>query len=129
MLDMDEMFNLQERINVAVDESMKFWESAFKAAGFEVEDMWELTNSYWPRSQFELILTNPWWLVKTKYGMIRVGPRKRVFVIDWEDTKVRIPDLHGDDVTKGELYTHAWSKEEALMYLCSLKRKLDEHTK
>lgn len=55
--------------------------SAFTVAGFKVINHWELMNQYWPRSYTRDVIDNPWFLVKTKFGLITIGPRKRVIEI------------------------------------------------
>jgi hypothetical protein len=94
-------------------------QSLFQLANIEVLGMWELMNQYWPRSYHELVIENPWWLVKTKAGLIEIGNRKRVMSISWEDTNIR-KVLTSDDTTKSETYIHAWTDEKALEYLKTL---------
>lgn len=99
--------------------------SLFTLAGFKVEGNYELMNEYWPRvpAYFNLIVSNPWWLVKTEYGMIKIGCRKKVISIDWNDTKHHVI-VTEDDVTKDGYYVHAWSMSKALEYLTALKKSL-----
>jgi hypothetical protein len=61
-----------------------------------------------------------WLLVTTPRGIIEVGWRKSVMVIDWSasDVKATAEELFADqDVTKGERMIHAWSYERATEYL------------
>lgn len=93
----------------------------FALAGFERRKTWKLENNYWPDSaHYDQIRKDcPWWLVKTQYGLIEIGWRKRVISIDWSDTGVKygVPD----DVTKSNTSAHAWSIEKALEYLRALR--------
>ena len=93
----------------------------FALAGFEVLNKWELINKYWNNNE----TMGPWWLVKTKFGLIRIGWRKRVIEIDWSDTMLSLPEyLTEDDVTKGLTYVHAYGNSKALEYLTTLKQRL-----
>lgn len=107
----------------------------FLLAGFEIENIFELVNQYWPEAYQDLIQQNPWWLVKTKHGLIKIGWRKRVINIDWSDTEYRAekfgdgvwPDsITKDEVTRSETNVHAWSYLKALEYLISLHVRLNE---
>ncbi len=97
----------------------------FALAGFKVLGMFEVMNQYWPRHQeyYHLIMENPWWLVKTEYGLIMVGDRKRVTAIEWSDTKFR-GVITTDDVTKNDIFVHAWDNTKALAYLTELQKQL-----
>ncbi len=98
----------------------------FALAGVPVLNMWRLPNQYLPPSDEEddrHILQEavyrhrrPWWLVKTKFGLVEIGWRKRVIQIDWSDTALRVI-VTTDDVTREENYVHAYSVEKALEYL------------
>ncbi len=97
-------------------------ESLFTLAGMKPETMWELPNGYWPRhaNYQEIRDANPWWLVRTEFGLIKIGWRKKVVQIDWEDTKSRFM-LTDDDVTKDESMVHAWTIPKALEYLIAFR--------
>lgn len=98
-------------------------ESLFTLANITILNIWELKNKYWPDAYTDMILNNPWWLVKTEFGLIEIGPRKRVINIDWSDTKIR-KIITEDDVTKNEIMVHAWSMTKALEYLINLNKEL-----
>lgn len=62
----------------------------------------------------------PWFVVTTVVGRFRIGRRKRVIQIEWDETvKTKsAPDLFKDeDVTKGEKMIHAWSVNDAKRYI------------
>ena len=64
-----------------------------------------------------------WLLVTTRVGVIEVGWRKRVIVIDWsasDVTKTAAELFAGEDVTKGDRMIHAWSYEKATEYLIKI---------
>lgn len=101
----------------------EFVEGLFKVAKIPVLKMWKLENKYWPSAYTELILQNPWWLVKTPYGLIEIGPRKRVISIGWEETEYR-GIITPDDVTKNDDLVHAWTELKAAEYLMELGKQL-----
>lgn len=95
------------------------FEAMFKLARIEILGHWELANEYWPRSYSDLVLSNPWWLVKTHAGLVKIGWRKRVINIDWSDTQIR-QVLTDDRVTKEPHLVHAATEEKAIEYLKAL---------
>lgn len=99
----------------------------FTLAGITVLAMYELVNPYWPRdpNYYKTIIESPWWLIKTKYGNIQIGWRKRVICINWADSNLR-KEITADDVTKNEIFVHAWSNEKALEYLTAMKAEMDK---
>ena len=99
--------------------------SLFELAGFKVLNLWRLENRYWPDSYVELRIKNPWWLVKTDIGLIQIGPRKKVFVIDWSETSVR-KILTEDTTTKEETMIHAWTYAKMVEYLQALRNASEE---
>jgi hypothetical protein len=98
----------------------------FTLAGIQVLAMYELVNPYWPRNSnyYKTIVESPWWLVKTKYGNIQIGWRKRVICIDWADIAPLRKVITADDVTKDLDSIHAWSNEKALEYLTALGKEI-----
>lgn len=66
--------------------------------------------------------SDPWVLLKTEFGVIRMGWRKRVIAIHWElcEPLVSGEQVTEDDVTKGSGNIHAWSYMKAAEYLASL---------
>jgi hypothetical protein len=93
----------------------------FEMAGFEVKSIHELPNGYWPDAYVDRRRDNPWWLVETEIGLVKIGWRKRVINIDWSATAYR-QIATDDDVTKSEEMVHAWGYAKALQYLVNLKR-------
>lgn len=102
------------------------YKKMFIDAGIPIINEHELMNQYWPRVEeyAMLILSNPWWLFETPYGNIKIGPRKRVYVLDWSATPLRqiLTDL---DVTKSETMLHAYTHSELVDAIAILSKKLE----
>lgn len=98
----------------------------FLVAGLKiVGEPKELKNQYWGDLPDG---AHPWWFVKTQYGWIEIGWRKRVVSIDWSDTPLRIV-VTDRDVTKGGHFVHAYSYPEVVEYLTTLARHGATHFK
>jgi hypothetical protein len=82
----------------------------FLLADIKVLQAWPLVN------QYDADRKDPWWLVKTPAGLIKLGWRKRVISIDWSDTAIR-EVITDHEVTKDETMVHAWSVAKAVEYL------------
>jgi hypothetical protein len=95
----------------------------FLLADIEVEKLFQIENGYWPDhiNYAQIKKESPWWLVKTKWGLIKIGWRKRVIAIDWEDTPIR-QEITTDDVTKELDCVHAYSYSKAIAYLSNWKK-------
>ncbi len=101
----------------------------FALAGLDVLKIKPLIDGYGCQPDDPRYFETPprcvWWFVKTKYGWIEVGGRKRVISIDWSDTSIR--ELVTQDDTTGTVeYVHAWTNAKALEYLTCLADKLKE---
>lgn len=79
--------------------------------------LYRIINEYWSEGE-------PWWLVRTSAGLLKIGWRKRVINIDWSDTPLR-EILTQDDVTKEDTLVHAWGYAKAVEYLGVVGYKLD----
>jgi len=88
----------------------------FVLAGVKVLGVKELKNGYWGNLKDGAY---SWWFVKTERGWVEIGWRKRVISIDWTDTDIR-KIVTEDDVTKSTTMVHAWSEQNALVYLKEL---------
>ena len=87
----------------------------FKKVGFKNITLTALPNEYCPCDHCA-----PWFNVKTEYGIIKIGWRKRVINIDWSQVRTRTKILSlfpKEDVTKGNTYIHAWGWDKAQDYL------------
>lgn len=94
----------------------------FMLAYFDVKAIYELPNEYWPEAYVVQRAESPWWLVSTEMGNIKIGWRKRVISINWEETGVECI-VTDDDVTKGKFMVHAYSHAAAVKYLDALRRE------
>ena len=92
----------------------------FLLAGIPIINIYEIKNGYWPDhpDYDEIRRQNPWWLVLTEYGMIKIGWRKRVIEISWHDVDAKFYFVvTEDDVWKNEKHVHAYSYSKAVEYL------------
>jgi hypothetical protein len=71
---------------------------------------------------------SPWYLVTTKKGVIKIGWRKRVIVIDWSDSDIvpKAEELFGSELvdnykpTMSGKMIHAWGYDKANEYIHKL---------
>lgn len=105
------------------DARWDFFNALFTLAKIPVLAHWELPNNYWPSVYIVNRLRSPWWLVKTPYGLLKIGRRKRVWSLHWDDTKLR-KVITEDDTTKDTHMVHAWTEEKLLEYLKELRLQL-----
>ncbi|MGN7710812.1 hypothetical protein [Agrobacterium radiobacter] len=90
-------------------------EAALLLAGLETYDVVAIPNGYGSEDY-----RGPWWSCHTIYGRIRIGWRKRVIEIAWEN-EVRITVK--DDVTQGDTLIHAYSHAKTVEYLTLWRRE------
>lgn len=106
----------------------KEWREKYLAvlsvAGIKVLADWELPNDYWPDALEYDDVRTPWWLMLTRYGLLRIGRRKSVDSFDWEATKYRFK-VTEDDVTKTETMVHAWSDSKLTEYVTRFRGLAD----
>lgn len=91
----------------------------FSNAGVEYIHVKEVPNEYMKARR------EPWLVVTTKIGPVKIGWRKRVINIDWSATDVEASanDLFSqENTTKGNQFIHAWGGEAASEYI----RKIHE---
>lgn len=72
---------------------------------------------------YETLPRQVWWFVKTEFGWVEIGRRKRVISINWRDTPFR-GLITVDDVTKDDTDVHAWTDLKAAEYLTTLAERL-----
>lgn len=92
-------------------------ESIFTAAGVSPIHMRAIANEYCGRS---CCVHKPWYVVTSKLGPIKIGWRKRVIVIDWQDSDMVLDGeaLFADvDVTKGKRFIHAYGDSRASEFI------------
>lgn len=94
--------------------------SVFILAGVKVLAIKPLIDGYGydPKDSrfYETVPRCVWWFVKTEWGWIEIGWRKRVISIDWSDTSI-LAEVTEDSVTKSMQTVHAYSVEDAIKYL------------
>ena len=92
------------------------FKAIFQLAGIKASKWHEIKNQYWPDGPNYDDIRTPWYLAQTEHGLIKIGWRKRVIQIDWEDTKVR-KIVTNDEVTKDDTSVHAWTYYKAVEYM------------
>jgi hypothetical protein len=103
------------------------FKAIFELAGVEVTAWHEIKNKYWPEhSDYDHVRT-PWYLAKTKWGLVEIGWRKRVIEINWTDTDKQI-DVTKDDVTRGLNLVHAWTYAKAVEYMTEWRYRCEQDT-
>ena len=81
----------------------------------------ELPNGYGPMHPYWQHF--PWYQVTTEKGRIKIGWRKRVISIEWEEAtnyEYAIALFPTEDVTKDKRTIHAWSYEKAKEYVAAI---------
>jgi len=97
-------------------------EKVFKNAGFTLIFRQVIPNEYSNSNYYP-----PWYLVTTTEGIFKVGPRKRVYVIDYSEIK-DAPSAKvlfaNEDTTKEDFMIHAWGLEKFEEYLTLIHKAL-----
>lgn len=111
-----EDYRLNDKYRAAGEEETRKLIELFGERKIFVE---HIKNEYWPDD-----IHNPWLIVTTIKGRIKIGWRKRVINIDWTDSVVSdLPDqlFPEEDVSKGnyttERYIHARGYDKAKQYI------------
>ncbi len=102
-------------------ETLAMYRKMFAEAGLGEMNVDSILNEYWGADG------PPWVLMRTPKGDLRVGHRKRVYHLDWENLKVG-PEVELDakvlfpneDTTKEGRYIHAWTEAKLVEYLLKL---------
>ena len=87
-------------------------------------------NEYWGENSVGA-LCDPWYVVTTRIGHIKVGWRKRVIVLDWQRTSIHNKERASyhqrdglfpyENVTQDTNMIHAYGYEKLTSYLKKLK--------
>lgn len=101
----------------------------FTLAEIKVKAIYEIINQYHGKRGMDprFLIDNPWFLVSTEYGNIVLGPRKRVYQLQWDETNLReyLPVIWGqDNTTSTETYIHAYTEEHLLTNIKNLGKAL-----
>ncbi len=101
------------------------FDTLFQFAGFKHYDLRQLPDS--EASEY-LLYAGPWFEVLTDFGMIKIGNRKRVMVIDWSATERKLAHLFQDSQNTGSEYSiHAYlGTSQPLEYLTRIRIKLSK---
>jgi hypothetical protein len=102
-----------------------FYEKALKEANFPYKYHWFLPDQYVGILDPIYALSNPWFLLLTPIGCVKIGRRKRVYSISWETTLLR-EIITEDDVTKELTLVHAWTYEKLVEYLTKIGILINE---
>lgn len=95
-------------------EELTYFEELFKEAGLQTRAMRLLPNGYSKST------SRPWILAETQFGWLKVGWRKRVISMHWDQFTISVDGLRLFDdqaVTKGAHMIHAWGKEACIDYI------------
>lgn len=106
---------------------LEYFKACFLLAGLEYTDVFNIENGYCGNN---CCPDKPWFLFRTKYGLIKIGWRKRVIDIDWSDTTLRAKDILPEDdrwVTSWDCGVHAWGYGKCVEYLTVLRYRLEEN--
>ena len=97
-----------------IEEEREFFERVVARSEIPNDGIYAIPNGYshdWP---------NPWFMIKTRWGKVKIGWRKRVICIEWNGSQIN----HNGDITfKDEGVTtyrtgvHAWGEDKAVEYL------------
>jgi len=113
------------------EHELEKFEECFSKAGYTDIEITPIPNEYC-HDIYNCTMCADWLNVKTKWGVIKIGWRKRVINIDWSGCKI-IPDVNvifkNEDVTKGEDFIHAWGWEKCTDYLTSLREGMEKYLK
>lgn len=88
------------------------FDSAFQMAGYEGAQFTPIPNEYGSGDYL-----GPWYEVRTGFGIITIGWRRRVIQIDWSQTGQDLEYLFEEAGTKAAHYVHAYGYREASEYL------------
>jgi len=103
----------KEMIASKTEKEMK---AIFEGASYHDLSFSRIKNEYWGDADH----ASPWFNVKTVFGVIKIGWRKRVINIDYSAVNSD-PDFSSEEVTKGNRTIHAWSYEKAQEYLQKIR--------
>lgn len=120
-MDDESAWELRRQFEERAKREEEEFRAIFTLAGIEIQKTWYLQNNYWPNHPDYFDIRTPWYLFRTPLGLIRIGWRKRVISIHWEDTPIK-KTVTEDNVTKDEQMVHAYTPEKAIEYLKALAR-------
>lgn len=104
------------KIEKSVRQQKQFQE-LFDKSGFEKVFFYPIKNEY-----CSCINCGPWFNVLTSYGEFKIGWRKSVINIEFQDMNLDL--FKEENVTKGKNYIHAWGYEKAQEYLTKIREDI-----
>ena len=111
-----------------IQDGMVWINKILSASAFAGATMRLIQNEYWPPAPGQGYPSAPWCIIETRFGEIRMGPRKRVIHIDWENARglahVRGAEIvEGEGTTHGEHMVHCYGGDRASIALTRLFEK------
>jgi hypothetical protein len=109
------------------EKELERFQECFEKAGFSMTKFFPIPNEYC--NDPDCTICSNWFDVKTKWGIIKIGWRKRVINIDWS----KIGEVNGlaifsdQDVTKNSDSIHAWGWEKCVEYLIKLRESFEKN--
>lgn len=91
----------------------------FQSAKIEVLNIWKIPSRYWPEVCENECMAHPWWLVKTRKGLIEIGRYAEDIQIDWKDIGIQM-DVIDKLVPKGDHWVRVKNLDEACQCLKQL---------
>jgi hypothetical protein len=107
----------------AIDDEIEFFQDVLKASEMPHTGLRIIPNEYHSGLYF-----NPWFIIESKWGPIRIGWRKRVINIDWSDSSIKtdgtvlFKEVCDKGITCWETGIHAYGKDKAVEHLRDLAR-------
>lgn len=108
-------------------------EAMFTLAEIKVNAIYALHNRYMGKilnkADAEFSANYPWFLVSTQYGNVVLGPRKKVYHLEWVETKLRqkLPCEEGEEwISSQDNYVHSHTEEALLLNIKKLGKALHD---
>lgn len=126
MISIEEQYKRQKELEEIAAEQLEKFKACLALAGFKLRTHHLLVNGYhnWSRE-----IWPPWYLFETDVGLIKVGWRKRVIHVGWESTGVLWIRPVDPDITRTDVFFHAWSYAKLVEYGALLYAALKEAPK
>jgi hypothetical protein len=122
-----ESIETQIKIEAEAKLTLDRLKAIFLLSMIEVKSFHRLPNGYTGDANCP---TSPWLLAETKYGLIKIGWRKRVINIEWPvDANVSGKKVLGKDedwITSFSNGVHAYGYPKAIEYLSKFASLVDE---
>jgi len=106
-----------------IEREQEFFREVMERSEMPYTSMRAIPNEY-----HSGLYSNPWFIVETQWGPIRMGWRKRVINIDWSNSQIKhdgtvlFKKAYDNRITIWETGAHAYGKEQAIEYLRALSQ-------